>query len=424
MRRARWLVLLTLGLPCAAAAQVDRSGRYTVEGHEEGWGDHLGWVTLRTTGAGTWTVRGALEFPATGARGAISGQARDGGQGGMLAELTLTLTGPGTGGTSINAALQGEPGPRAGSRREVRVGRTRLQASDDQVRLRARWDPAGAAAGEHGRSGRETWTREARPGTAILELMTFNVKGFTKDWFSREGRVAAVIKAEQPDVVALQEVMGVRRTHSLQASRLARRAGGYHYAFQGARAYTPLKLLWMGNAILSKGKLEDGSRLQLTQGPGSLGTFPRAVTHARIEVRPGAWLHVFSTHLHHKGGKESDAVRVTQARELLQFMRRHRPGPLVLMGDLNADPEDPCVRNLLGAGLRDAFAEANPGDQRGTNSNGKRRIDYVMVDEPERPAISGVRVLGAWLHGPNTERGEMVSDHHAVVVSAELRLPR
>jgi endonuclease/exonuclease/phosphatase family metal-dependent hydrolase len=424
MRRSwgAWALAGLLALPCAAAAQADRGGRWTIAGHEEGWGDHLGWVELTPAGAGQWTVRGALEFAASGARGVLSGRARAAGQAGVDAELTLALSGP-PGGPSLTSALAGAPAPGA-PRQETRLGRTRLRADPDQVVLRATWDPASAGAGAPGRSGRETWTLEARPGSAVLKVMTFNVKGMTVDWFSREGRIAALIAAEQPDVVALQEVLGVRRNRSLQAARIARRAGGYQYAFQGARAYTPLRLLWMGNAILSRGPLRDAGRLQLTQGPSSLQTFPRAVTHAAVEVRPGAWLHVYSTHLHHRGGRPSDEVRRVQARELLAFMRGHGPGPHLLLGDLNADPDDPCLRDLRAAGLRDCFAEANPGDPRGTNSDGSRRIDYVLVDEPDRPAISGVRVLGAWLRGPYTARGEMISDHHAVSVSAEVRLPR
>lgn len=416
--RALAVGLALLALPCAASAQVDRSGRYTLAGREEGWGEFLGWVELRTAAAGQWTVAGALEFPASGARGRIAGRAREAGEG-LDAVLALALQPPG-GGPSLTSALAGAtsgPAPAA----ETRVGRARFAADPDGVRLSVSWDPSAALAGERPRRGRERWTREPRPGTAVLKVMTFNIKGLTADWFAREGRIAALIAAEQPDLVALQEVMGGRRTHSFQASRVARRAGGYHYAFQGARKYSLLGP-WMGNAILSRGELRDVSARQLTQGP-EVGGLARAITHARVEVRPGAWLHVFSTHLHHKGGGPSDALRVTQAREVLSFLGGHAPGPLLLMGDLNADPDDPALRALGAAGVRDSWAEARPGVAGGTNSDGRRRIDYVLWQEPARPAISGVRVLGAWLHGPNTAAGEMISDHHALVVTAEVRLP-
>jgi endonuclease/exonuclease/phosphatase family metal-dependent hydrolase len=118
-------------------------------------------------------------------------------------------------------------------------------------------------------------------------------------------------------------------------------------------------------------------------------------------------------------------VRVIQAREVLGFMANDRPGPLLLMGDMNANQDSPTLDTLRGGGLRDAWAEARPGDQTGTNQAGTRRIDYVLWHEPDA-RVPGVRILDAWTRGPNVdgETGAMVSDHKAVVVTAEVRLPR
>ena len=83
---------------------------------------------------------------------------------------------------------------------------------------------------------------------------------------------------------------------------------------------------------------------------------------------------------------------------------------VLLMGDLNAQPDEKAVENLTRVGLHDLFAEKASGAQPTFPSDKPRkRIDFFLVDEPLR-AQAGV---------PLVLPGE-ASDHRAIEVTIKL----
>jgi endonuclease/exonuclease/phosphatase family metal-dependent hydrolase len=99
--------------------------------------------------------------------------------------------------------------------------------------------------------------------------------------------------------------------------------------------------------------------------------------------------------------------------ELARAMRGVEP-PLLVCGDLNAEPDDPLVEMLLASGLVDATAAAGPTMP---NPEPQVRLDYVLV----RSGRATTSVRPATTHGSRADDlGFLPSDHLGVAVELEL----
>ena len=168
-----------------------------------------------------------------------------------------------------------------------------------------------------------------------MRLMTYNIRsGRGVDGRLNLDRIARVIEAEQPDVVALQEVdLSRRRTRNLdQAGWLARELG-LHHIFGAARSW---KQGAYGNALLSRFELVDWQPWLLPR-PGRLPVESRGVLQATLRT-PMGLVRVWNTHL----GLLAPERRL-QVAYLVQNLALE--APLIVCGDFNARPRS---KELLG----------------------------------------------------------------------------
>jgi endonuclease/exonuclease/phosphatase family metal-dependent hydrolase len=223
-------------------------------------------------------------------------------------------------------------------------------------------------------------------------VMTFNVHSA----FNRQGRldpleIARLIDAQDPDVVALQEVSrgwlvdGSVDLVDWLASRL-----GMEVVFAGTA-----DPIW-GNAILSRvGFLDHGS--------GSLPLaetlLPRGYVWADVDLGLERPVLVVATHLHHI--PEEPGPRLAQIPVLLDFWGG--AGHSVLMGDLNSEPTWPEMELIRNAGMIDAWTEAGQGPGLTWPADDPfQRIDWIWLS-PDLQAVAAETVEGT------------ASDHRAVV---------
>ncbi len=186
-----------------------------------------------------------------------------------------------------------------------------------------------------------------------LRLMTYNVHScIGVDLQLWPARVADVIRAHQPDIVALQEVdVGRTRTGAVdQAAMIAAHLDMSHEFFPaidgGDGQY--------GDAILSKHPMELVKAARLPGLDHNSDIEPRGALLVRVNVGDLA-LNVVNTHL-----GLSAKERMRQADALLGpdwLGGPHRHGPHILCGDFNAVPNSAVFRRLTRA-LRDAQAAA------------------------------------------------------------------
>ncbi len=235
-----------------------------------------------------------------------------------------------------------------------------------------------------------------------LTVLSLNIhSGRTKAGELDLGRIAAELRAWDADLVLLQEVdQGRRRTHGVDQSRSLARRLGYSHVYGPTRRFRPGST---GNAILSRWPVVD---VGLRALPRESGAYRRGLVRATVDVR-GERIDVFSTHFDHA----SPRARLAQARAVVGTLQRSSR-PVVLGGDLNAEPGMPAVRVLERGGLLDGWRFV--GRDEGLTvpaASPRRRIDYVLADESFEPVRSRVLV-------------SFVSDHRAVITAYDLLPPR
>lgn len=261
---------------------------------------------------------------------------------------------------------------------------------------------------------------------ATVRVLSFNIRydepaDGVHAWPRRADRVAGLIRDLAPHAAGLQEaLLG-------QVEDLATALPGYEWIGVGrddgdeGGELSPI--------FYRRDRLEpvESGTFWLSPEPGRPGSvgwdadLPRIATWAVLRDRQtGGRFLLVNTHFDHRGVR----ARAESARLLRQRAARLGRGiPVVLTGDLNAEPEDPPLRTLTAAGdmrMCDARRLADRSSGPGGTFSGfeagqapTRRIDYVLVS----PGVDVVRHE----HVVAIEEGAYPSDHLPVL--ADLRIP-
>ncbi len=238
--------------------------------------------------------------------------------------------------------------------------------------------------------------RPAAPGRSTLRVLSYNIHhGEGTDGRIDLPRLARVINAAHPDLVALQEVdLKVRRSGLVDQTDQLARLTGLHGAFGKQIDYDGGEY---GQAVLSRQPIES---LTLHVLPGTPDRERRLAVEARLSVA-GTDLSFVTTHLHHI----SDALRAQQSDRLNElFAPASRP--IILAGDLNAPPESKPLDILASSWT---LATVNRSLMTYPSDRPVKKIDFILF----RPA-SRFRVI------EETVLDEPVaSDHRPVLVVLE-----
>ncbi|WP_299424309.1 endonuclease/exonuclease/phosphatase family protein [uncultured Shimia sp.] len=192
------------------------------------------------------------------------------------------------------------------------------------------------------------------------------------------GPIVAAIAEADPDVVALQEVLGWGQT-----SRIARALG-----MESAFAFHPSPMPWWGNAVLSKCPMSETKRVVTSRGKGN----GKAMPVAQIEVGGRA---LFATSIHRD---REDNTGIQLQRMMAPFAGTDTP--VLLMGDFNFKPNDKR-HGVVSAAYEDSALVAQAGAEyvleRGTypviaGTKKHRRIDYVFLSKGDF-VVSNVQVI-------------------------------
>jgi endonuclease/exonuclease/phosphatase family metal-dependent hydrolase len=210
-----------------------------------------------------------------------------------------------------------------------------------------------------------------------LEIATLNLRNIADRWPERLPLLLQDMAALQPDLLGLQEVV-----FAVGQDRLLGAAGSSRYQVAQAWAGRPE----YGNSLLVREGLrtQRSERLELGRSRSAL----------RVEIRAGdrAPLTMAVTHLHHV--PEDEAARADQARALIAWLdAQPAPGGLVVVGDFNAEPDEPAYELMTAAGFRSAHLEANGSEPAVTWPSG---IQAPGMDTDGDPGCLDY----IWLRGP------------------------
>ncbi len=274
---------------------------------------------------------------------------------------------------------------------------------------------------------------------AQLRILTLNCWNVSPPYESRVALIRAGIAALAPDVIGLQEIIVRRDGFDMGAEIL--HDLGYASVFGAAFRWNedannlPCEDDGdaFGNLIASRFPIEHSTVHQL---PGSESGERRSVVAAHLTT-PSGRLAFLTTHFNWK--MHHGYVRERQALALAALARQWASTaelPVVVTGDLNAEPDSAEIRYLCGlqslAGastyLQDAWRVAGDGGPGNSWDNGNcyaalafepsRRIDYVLVGPPD--ALGRGVVASARLALAEPRDGVFASDHFGVVVDVRI----
>lgn len=191
-----------------------------------------------------------------------------------------------------------------------------------------------------------------------LRVLTYNVLSLRRG----TDRVAAVIRACEPDLVCVQEAPRflLWRRH---CAALAAQAGLTVVA--GGRPAA-------ANLLLARPGLTITGRRNVKL-PWHPPRHRRGLAIGLVDAG-GTEVVVASTHL-----SLDDAERLAQVQRVIRHLNAFGR-PVVLAGDVNETPDDPAWR-VLGAAFADAYVAAPAGDGlTSTAAHPRRRLDGIFVD--------------------------------------------
>lgn len=162
------------------------------------------------------------------------------------------------------------------------------------------------------------------PGAVNLRVVTYNIhrcRGM--DRLVRPERIAALLATIDPDIVAMQEVIGPGLTGPGHAEQLGA-ALGMGWIMAPARE---LRRHQFGNVVLSRFPIRDYAQIDLSWKTCEA----RSAQRVTIDLGPAGVLHVYNAHL-----GTALLERRYQAPRLADWVSDRRvSGPRILLGDFN-----------------------------------------------------------------------------------------
>ncbi|MFO0765012.1 MAG: endonuclease/exonuclease/phosphatase family protein [Patescibacteria group bacterium] len=220
------------------------------------------------------------------------------------------------------------------------------------------------------------------PKNRVVKIMTWNIQFFAgrgyvfffdlpkgkqkritvdeKDLRKSFKRCIEIIKAEDPDIIMMQEVdvRSARSRHHDQEREIAQALKTFPYrvsAFYNKSYFTPHAMVlgsWnMEVAIFSKYKIESAFRYQLSKIPMTwivqLFYLKRCVLEARVAMQGGGYLSVMTTHLDAYAQGNDIMQRQVNEVDALLAERTAAKVPWVIGGDFNLLPNAEARKSLV-----------------------------------------------------------------------------
>ncbi len=262
-----------------------------------------------------------------------------------------------------------------------------------------------------------------------LTCVTLNIWNRFGPWEERLPRIRDGLRALDPDIIGMQEVLVMADAGIDQNKLIADGLPQSHVAWARC-SKNPHPV---GNSILSRFPVKDSESFDLPDG----GTHEHRVMVYALLATPHGDVPVFVTHLNWK--LDEGHVRVLQVKELAAIIAVKAPKtgfPPIVMGDFNAEPDSDemrYMRGLTGLGERcvhftDCFGATRGSPGSSPDADGftfardnpfallchepNRRIDYVFVRGPDDRGRG--EPLGSRVCMDKATDGVHASDHYGV----------
>jgi len=276
---------------------------------------------------------------------------------------------------------------------------------------------------------------------SAFKIITYNIANYDdhKQWNQRLELIAQNLAKINADIISFQEVRfnpdqsSTEKYYQNQAEQILRTLNeeyglyysahimtlpSMYYGGGGAQYPSPTtdnqtNSYWEGKTILSKPRIIETGTVYLTKTASCTDNNLRTTSYilASLNETSGEKIYIYNTHF----GLDGECLK-TNAEETLSYIQQHTDNHeyALLMGDMNATPDDPALQGFTDAGFVDLWPSLNPSDIGYTqpNPNPVKRIDYMWGLNPQstKAAVS----MSLFGEQPN-EYNVYPSDHLGVV---------
>ncbi|WP_319589413.1 endonuclease/exonuclease/phosphatase family protein [uncultured Draconibacterium sp.] len=230
-----------------------------------------------------------------------------------------------------------------------------------------------------------------------IKIMTFNVhRGESASGVFNLDAIADVIKAHDPDYVALQEVdLNTVRNGKIDMAKVLGEKTNMNYCFGRAIYYQEGEY---GNAILSKNNIDSEDNFVLP----SINE-ERAALRISSKLAGSQSFSFVSTHLDYGEDNNSNTARINAAKRINDEFAINEI-PAIIAGDFNDTPASECIAVLK---EKWNFADTN-NNPTFPSTNPVKKIDYIAFYPASRWTVVDVKVI-------NTS----ASDHNPLLLTVD-----
>lgn len=216
-----------------------------------------------------------------------------------------------------------------------------------------------------------------------LKLMTYNIqhgldykKLLNKERIIDLEKIINVIKEENPDIIALNEVYNdINNIETVEQTKYIADELGYNYYFFG-KCITIKNTIGYGNAIISKYPL---SNYTVHKIPDPIikkenGHYEsRAIIDCELLINDEI-IKVFVTHIGLEKEEKENGIN-----KILEISKNKKA---IIMGDFNMQEDNENIKKLLNT-YKNTLSNINEGNSTYPSTNPKEKIDYIFIKNME-----------------------------------------
>ena len=254
-----------------------------------------------------------------------------------------------------------------------------------------------------------------------MKIVSWNIANYDDHpkWITRKNMIADEIIKADADIIALQEVRfnkghpSTKATYKNSAEQILTQLQSKN-KFNDAKIITQPAMhyqstgFWEGLSIISNDDIMETGAIfhSYIQNPTDLN---KRVTQYSVAVSNSFIFFLFNTHF----SNDETNLR-SNIGEVMSYTERFTGYPLVLLGEMNATPQNENIHKLIMQGFIDVWNKHNPeiGGFTYPSSAPVKRIDHCWANETFANKIKNIKLIG---NKPSKD-GIYPSDHLGLLI--------
>ena len=254
-----------------------------------------------------------------------------------------------------------------------------------------------------------------------MKIVSWNIANYDDHprWIIRKNLIADEIIKSDADIIALQEVR-FNKDHPSTKATYMNSAEQILTQLQSKNKFIDAKIItqpamhyepsgfWEGLSIISKNDIMETGTIFHSHINNPKDMNMRITQYSAI-VSNNFVFFLFNTHFSY----EEMNLR-SNIGEVMSYTDRFAGYPMILLGDMNATPQNENIHKLIMQGLIDIWKKLNP-EKKGFSYPSKdpiKRIDFCWANEPIAKEIKSIKLIG---NKPDKD-GIYPSDHLGLVI--------